>query len=435
MEKLPSEIFALILANQTRRALLTFRLVNKRLAAEAAPNLFRTITAWISLRSLQKLTSLSEHPQLSLYVKTLVISPLRIIDRGDLTAFEDLVRSRHEVPRASMSSEELSVARCMVSYQSYIHEQRLLRTRRLGRNLLSQIFNNFAHLEEIAFPSLDEHTGAQELIDAFGISRCTEVLTMDFEVTLRTTIEALAASHAKIKLLKLGDDRMHHLSVHGCACHGSPESSSSRCARLSNLHQRISDFAICKALGNPLLQSCRHALSELREFEMGAIVINGNPVGVEEALSLSRITKGIRNLISLAPNLENITLKEIELCYTSTRIRPSLSDIFSNLQKRKLRKVDIDAYDTTERAMIGFFKRYSNTLTEVRFGHMSIIDAGWSSALSKLRDSNFPRLVSFVLDFCLRQELGNRVSVHDYVLRKTDEDPTVEKGLRPAELP
>ncbi len=73
MERLPQELLRLLLENvKSSRDLQAIRLVNKALAAAANPFLFRTIPVWLSLRSLQSLTFVSEHSELASYVHTIV---------------------------------------------------------------------------------------------------------------------------------------------------------------------------------------------------------------------------------------------------------------------------------------------------------------------------------------------------------------------------
>jgi hypothetical protein len=73
LQTLPQELLRLLLENvKSSRDLQAIRLVNKALAAAANPFLFRTIPVWLSLRSLQSLTFVSEHSELASYVHTIV---------------------------------------------------------------------------------------------------------------------------------------------------------------------------------------------------------------------------------------------------------------------------------------------------------------------------------------------------------------------------
>lgn len=66
--------------------------MNKALAAAAAPFLFEVIPVWIGVRSLERLTTISEHPQLSQYPKQIIFSPIRFIDYQDDSLYEDQVK-------------------------------------------------------------------------------------------------------------------------------------------------------------------------------------------------------------------------------------------------------------------------------------------------------------------------------------------------------
>lgn len=73
MERLPQELLRFLVEDiEPTRDLQAIRLVNKALAAAANPFLFHTIPVWLSLKSLQRLTSLSEHSGLASHVHTIV---------------------------------------------------------------------------------------------------------------------------------------------------------------------------------------------------------------------------------------------------------------------------------------------------------------------------------------------------------------------------
>ncbi|KAF6239779.1 hypothetical protein HO173_002325 [Letharia columbiana] len=80
MDRLPQELLRFIVEDVAYESLEPLRLVNKALAAAAAPFLFEVIPLWIGVRSLERLTATSEHPQLSQYPKQIILSPMRFID-------------------------------------------------------------------------------------------------------------------------------------------------------------------------------------------------------------------------------------------------------------------------------------------------------------------------------------------------------------------
>lgn len=72
MERLPQELLAFVIEYLSERDLAALRLVTWSLAATATPALFHTITLWFSIKSLKRLTRISEHPTLAQHVRALV---------------------------------------------------------------------------------------------------------------------------------------------------------------------------------------------------------------------------------------------------------------------------------------------------------------------------------------------------------------------------
>lgn len=80
LERLPKELLHEILVDLSKEDLLGLRRVSKTLARETAPFLFQIIPAWLGSKSLERLTALSEHPQISQYIGKIVVSPLRFVE-------------------------------------------------------------------------------------------------------------------------------------------------------------------------------------------------------------------------------------------------------------------------------------------------------------------------------------------------------------------
>ena len=183
---------------------------------------------------------------------------------------------------------------------------------------------------------------------------------------------------------------------------------------------RITDLAMSNAFGVRGLQNCQSLLGGLRELSIGVITATR---------SVPRVTKTIRNLISFAPILEIITLCDVGLHRQNDCDKALFSDVFLHQHLRMLRKVYVYHYDTTERALVGFLDQHSSTIHTVHLSYMSITDTDWYSALTRSRDLKFPCLTSFVLHWCLGSEeegYFTDAAVHPYVLRWTDEDPTID---------
>ena len=239
MGKLPQEILQLLVADLTKRELFAVCLVNKALAAAAAPTLFSEIPVWISIQSLQRLTQLSEHPQLSHYVQALVVSPLSVIKGEDLAVFEHSVRDWLEFRHSSLSALELSIARYMAAYQSLITGQRFLSEKSLDLKILSRALSKFTRLEEVNIDYSNNHIGAADLNDAFGPFNRDGLLTRDCSYTLLLVLQALSISEKDTNVFRLGGEKRynHHeiiaLRNGACAVPAGCRPVLTPCARLS----------------------------------------------------------------------------------------------------------------------------------------------------------------------------------------------------------
>lgn len=70
-------------------------------------------------------------------------------------------------------------------------------------------------------------------------------------------------------------------------------------------------------------------------------------------------------------------------------------------------------------------KSHRNTLIDVRFYFVVVVDTDWSSAITRLRELKLPCLKKFLLDHCDR-DIDGEVWVQDYILGRTDENPVTE---------
>ena len=102
------------------------RFLNKQLKAIAAPRLFDTIPLWISLKSLESLTSLSKHPEPSSYVEKIVFSPLRLKDHKQDSKYLSKVRTVLGYDTNSLDSVALQYCRYKAAYRAFIEAQRYL---------------------------------------------------------------------------------------------------------------------------------------------------------------------------------------------------------------------------------------------------------------------------------------------------------------------
>lgn len=207
MDQLPQEILQHIFHDEELSIsdLESLRLVNKALAAAAAPFVFHTISVWFSLTSLERLTSIAEHHQLSSYVKQLIFSPLRFQEISDIDQYEANVRTWMKYRHTSLGTLSLNLTRHVAAYRSYLDLQHRLTQKGEDLEILTWALSKLSHLETFIFSFWNSLIGFHELTKAFGPFRAGDLLTCDPDHLLPVVVRALSESQRKIKVFKLGE--------------------------------------------------------------------------------------------------------------------------------------------------------------------------------------------------------------------------------------
>ena len=257
-------------------------------------------------------------------------------------------------------------------------------------------------------------------MSAFGTLRAGLSLTYDCEHLLPLILGAMVASKATIKTFKLGEHeefRLDHSQGPG-----------TKCSLLESLepaqpgerdHPRtISSEALFNTFYLADEPNGRKALGELRALEISSIETN-----LDHERELGETMTAIHQIIRLSPNLEKVTLGEINDKFSGEM--PSLIGVFGASKLKCLQKLDIYNYESETDDMVHFFHRHAATLVEIRLGWMTLLGGDWTSLLSQLRQVLFLRLKLFVLNDCDDNEVD--LEVQDYVLCRTDFDPLLKQ--------
>ena len=424
MDRLPQELLRSIADNVDYTDLEPLRLVNQGLAAAAAPRLFEAIPLWIGVRSLERLTAISEHPQLSRYPKQIIFSPVRFIDYGDDTQYRNKVKDWLEYQPASLSMHTLTMAKHMSAYRSYIEAQRLLSSEYVDVKVLTRAFSQLPRLEILHIDHWDTVIGSEEMIQAFGAFKAADLLSKDCQYTLPTLMKALAASSVKFKVFSLGGDAIEDTSILDNLADYSAAASLARPRAPNSMDHYsypigMSSQALSITFCGENLRTCRDALSDVRELHVGEINVER-----DDPITISRVTAALCSLIDSSTCLETVTLDEITSDFLSD-IRPALDIVLPYYPLEKVKKLRLNHYQTTSLSLTNFFRRHGHTIVQVHFDFVSITGGDWSAALVQLRALPLPRLETFVLSYCDEEEAD--LQVQDFVLKKTEIDPIVAR--------
>lgn len=419
LEKFPRELLYDIVSTLPRQDLFRLRLVSKTLAAAAASSLFQTVPVWLGLKSLEQFKAISEHPQLSQYVKEIVFSPLRFIDHGSADQYLDQTRNLASQPSSWEDFQVMISAGHIAAYESYIEAQRRLSSQGIASKILTEGMKKLPQLSSLTVDFLNFNIGCLELMSAFGTLKAGILLTYDCEHLLPLVFGAMIASKAPIKTFKLGEyeefrqDPSRELGTKYSLLEPLGPAQTGE----GNHPRTISSEALLNTFYLADEPNGRKALGGLRALEISSIETNSDHGG-----ELADTMTAIRQIIGLSPNLEKVTLGEISDKVSGEM--PSLIGVFGSSKLQCLRKLDLYNYESETNDMVHFFRRHAATLVEIRLGWMTLLGGDWSLLLTRLRKVTFLQLKHFVLNDCDDNEVD--LEVQDYVLGKTDFDPIVE---------
>ena len=428
MDRLPQEMLRLIVQDVPYESLESLRLVNKAFATAAAPPLFKSIPAWIGVRSLERLTAISEHPQFSKYPKEIIFSPFSFIDYESDILYQEKIEYflKHKRQSLSHSMRALAMAKHMSAYRGYIEMQRLLSMNDLDTTILSKAFSRLPRLETLQVGLWDATIGFAELSRAFGALNPGDLLTFDCSHTLPVLIKALAASATKIKVFKLVGDSFRSYS--------SLSHSLDHCwLTMSILQQLLSGHrdqfsfpaglstrAFSETFCDENINVCKDALRCVRELRIGSIGSEAKDPSCK-----SMIISTLHKLMQYAQSLEVVTLDGLWIDLPGDMLRHSLDILMPSNVLNSIQELNMRWYHTTIVALCDLFRQNRYTIIKVHFLHVRITESDWSTALTQLRTIDFPRLKVFTLSYCHGHPVD--VQVQDYILKKTDTAPLREE--------
>ena len=418
MEKLPSELLAKVLQTLPRYDLPSVRLINRTFAAEAALFLFNTIPLWIELKSLEALTSISEHPRLSKYVKTIAFSPLRFIELGDRIKNEGQVRDTLDCWPDSPGSHILHLEHQIAAYNSYIVGQRYLASGSLNVKLLSKAFSKLPKFKSLIL-DYQFHGRTLRLHQTFrGRRSRPDMVKMDGDHSFPIIFNALSNAEVAITALTIRDSYEESFWSNDSSIR-LPESEINDNSPTTS-YGKVSK-ALAKTFYPPHNLGCRAALRELRHFEVDVANEDDHDYSYDLRDGGNRdFTNTIRDIFKWSSQIESIRIPQ------TLQNSLWLMDLFPTEGLAKLQKVHLWEFETDLSDLLLFFQCHGRRLKDVRFISACLKDANWPTALHRLRSLEFPDLEMFFLldchdpEYCRSKTVDN---ARDYITGATDINP------------
>ena len=418
MERLPQELLQKIAKSLPRRELFNVRLVNRSLASASAPFLFAVISLWLGLESLESLNSISEHPQLCQYVKTIVCSTLRFIDyKSDGPAPECHIRDWLGFEIDSSSVQALGVERYMSAYNRFIGNQRYLSKDKLDVKILAKAMRRLNKLESIEVGWNNPYIGSNEIIRSFGMFRGDRLISFGGVHFMPVLFQALAASNTKLRRLLLGhsdllDYQENTRTLSDIAQPLLPPLGSPTLNK--SLITTLAPQALTALVHHPNFNSVSKVMRSLYEFSFqpNAVIDSNDDDLMDMMPSLSQ-------LIALSKSLKAILVTsvlpedyEIDVKFPMVSLVPPTLEPL--LEKLELTDVEASSAELTQ-----MLTRHAQTLVDIQMIYSTITDADWHEVITQLRAIEFKSLKYFTVpDAC-----WDSIEVHNYILRKTERNP------------
>ncbi len=390
MEKLPQELLREVLQYLQRTDLPSVRLVNRKLATGAEPFLFHTIPLWIESESLEALTGIAEHPQLSQYVKQIIFSPSRYIEHEDQSLYQAGVRDGLEYQSASLSSNIPHLGHHMAAYDSFLTGQQYLASKSADVKILSHAFGKLPQFKSLVV-DYESMSAYIQLYKTFGQHEYEpELVACDGEYGFPVLFKALANSKVAISTFTIGDSQA--LDTWYVPATGRDRFRSTRSSQAYHT-ERTTSVALWKTFSRTNALDFRETLRNLRRFEMSRIK-------TESLLQddVDCIILGIGTILRWSSHIESIEIARFGVNDTNDVEMPLMADLFPKGGLKKLQRLRLEEFSTTLSYLLFFFRRCGRRLREIEFDYVNISDADWTTALLRLRAMEFPALVRFRLD-------------------------------------
>ena len=414
---LPIEILNVILDQIPRHDLLQARYISKAFAIAASPRLFETIPLWLSQYSLQALTGLSQHPQLRLYVKEIVFSPLSFID----AEHEDVYLSSLEYARHFSMFKQFESA-----YRLYRESQRQLIADGLGESILASAFTQFPNLKSLVLDNRNRLIGAKRLSrdlvlcaghcnaiisQGWGNScTCSPTILLTYQGihSLPILVRALSSAGVSIENFTIG----WHYSFQ-CFLEGNTNS----CLSVQYTESCFSRALFESVCSEENRDCAKKTLHNLHSFKFEATGLGGEG----RRGWWRQLCSALKAILGSSSQLQYI---DISPEFQGTRMQ----ELFGLYHGTSLRHLKINTMEMEPQSLAEFLRRQASTLQILQFVYAELVGGAWSDILVDLKSINFPALETFELAFCrdpvVPKHFHNRsVKVQDFILGKTTKVP------------
>lgn len=431
MKYLPPEITEKIIDNVakyddylSRRDLRNLRLVNKHFSHFATPPLFQAVPFWLGLSSLEHLTLISEHPQISKHVTKLVFSPLRFVKWKDPYSYQSSVRSRFERDTFSHNVFSLSFGKHVAAYKGYVEAQDYLSKKSQDTKILLRALRHLPQLKNVTVVFRNEVIGAREIMSAFGLLNGNEV-TLDSEYTLPVLIEALSESDKKLDKFNLVCEESTSFELFCRSRSTFNYNHEPRFKYVSEPPTNVTAKAFWNAFhgdGGTIRRKVITLMCRLREFKMSGLKIDSNDV-----VGFHQWSHALEPIVAFSHRLEELIIcPSVSGTLGGNDQRLHLSSILHTSSSfGHLQHLTLEHVESHESLLVELFTKCCCSLVYVLLLYVRITGSGsWSDVFRKARNAEFKALDDFVLLHC--GETEGVVRAQNYLKRITDKNPIDE---------
>ena len=155
-----------------------------------------------------------------------------------------------------------------------------------------------------------------------------------------------------------------------------------------------------------------------------------NEINSEQA---KRVAKAVKAIIAAAEELQSLFIQDIPNIdyydYNTDAVRLTMRHLIPFDGIIRIQKLTLRSVRVRRKALVHFFDVRSKNLVAVSFWHVISEDATWAAILDDMRALEWPHLQQFGMYCChdpetIASEFMGDI-VQDYLLHKTDKNPTM----------
>ena len=407
MESLPFDLLTKMIENLSDDDILNMpnKWTSSGLTESQAQALLRNTYVSLEKSSLTRFERIISHPDLARHIHRLTLHDERIKDISAYDYLHSHWSTHHDAwgffrPKypsfesyIKMAQQQISGDSSMVAkfgrYRMLMKEQQMVGERQDDVRILSKAFDLLPNLEVVSVDNSNQRRVKKSLGDAWCDDLMERCIASSGSHLMEVLFRAMANCVQKVPSFEImhNGGRRHYrvdfssINFPSLVAKLPPNTIASAAQGLRSLSLRSVYYGLDEVDYHVAAYRTIDAYSRLRTIHKGE---GGNP------------TKGIAEMLSSAPLLEDLELTCLDLCrerYLKSLPYLSIDSMRGSNDLQHLRKLSLGHFKTREDQFVGFLLNVAGTVTTIQLNGIVLDHGSWASVFSELR-GKFSRLES-----------------------------------------